>query len=217
MVIAVDGTAGSGKSTLARQLAQALGYRYVDSGAMYRAVGWTALQRGVALNDEQTLTELASSINIRFEERGGEQRVLVDGEDVSERIRSPEASAASSAVAVFPGVRAAMVARQRRIGLGGGIVIEGRDIGTVVFPDADVKFYIDADLEIRAKRRSFQLEDGGMEVPLEVVIEEMRRRDMRDSSRADSPLKKADDAVSFDTSSGTIDELVEKMIEVVGR
>ena len=217
LVVAIDGTAGSGKSTLARRLAKRLGYLYVDSGAMYRAAGWAALQRKVDLDDEKSLADLASSLRIELNDSGagGECRVRVDGRDVTDRIRSPAVAAAASAVALVPGVRRALVALQRSLGERGGIVMEGRDIGTVVFPDADVKFYLDADPRVRAERRRSEQLGGGIGQPLEEVLEDLRHRDNRDSNRDDSPLQPALDAIVIDTTDSTIDELERQMLEAI--
>ena len=216
LVVAIDGTAGSGKSTLARRLARRLGYRYLDSGAMYRAAGWAALERKVDLNDVKALSGLASSLKIELDDdTGGECRVRVDGRDVTDRIRSPAVAAAASAVALVPGVRKALVALQRGMGERGAVVVEGRDIGTVVFPDADVKFYLDADARVRAERRRREQLDGGIGQPLEEVLEELRRRDGRDSTRDDSPLLPAPDAVVIDTGGRTLDDLERQMLEAI--
>ena len=217
LVIAIDGTAGSGKSTLARRIARHLGYKYIDSGAMYRVVSWAALHRGIELDDAARLGTLACSLKIDIEnnEDGGIPRFLIDGTDVSEEIRTPEASQAASSVAAVSEVREAMVEQQRRLGRRGGVVMEGRDIGTVVLPDADVKFFLDARLPIRAQRRKDELIERGIEQSLESVMEELRRRDTRDSTREDSPLRRAKDAVIFDTSDKSLDRLEAEMLHVV--
>lgn len=219
LVIAIDGTAGSGKSILGRRLADRLGYRYIDSGAMYRAVGWAALQRGIDLDDAEALTAMADSLLIEIEDgdSDAEPRIILDGVDISEKIRSPEASLAASRVGTIPGVRRAMVALQREMGRDGGIVMEGRDIGTVVFPDADVKFYLDASLRVRAERRRLQQLERGTAQPIEQVEKELSGRDDRDSSREMSPLHPAHDAVVIDTSEKDLEQLEAEMMAVIDR
>ena len=212
LVVTIDGTAGSGKSTLGRRVARAMGYRYINSGAMYRALGWAAIQKNIGLDDEQALSELAESVKINFEERGGENRVLVDGVDVTEDIYTPQVSEASSAIAVFSPVRTAMVERQRKMAAGGSVVIEGRDIGTVVLPDADLKIFTDADVAVRAQRRAKELEERDLSQPLETVLEEIKSRDRRDRTRTDSPLEPAPDALRMDTTDCPVDELVNRII-----
>jgi len=219
LVIAIDGTAGSGKSILGRRLAERLGYRYIDSGAMYRAVGWAALQRGIDLDDAEALTAMADSLLIEIEDGNTtvEPRIILDGVDVSEEIRSPEASLAASRVGTIPGVRRAMVALQRKMGRDGGIVMEGRDIGTAVFPGADVKFYLDASLRVRAERRRLQQLERGTAQLIEQVEKELSGRDDRDSSREMSPLRPAHDAVVIDTSEKDLEQLEAEMMAVIDR
>ena len=220
LVIAIDGTAGSGKSTLALRLASRLGYRYLDSGATYRMVGLAALLRGIPLDDPGALAELAESINIeiRQEDNRREPTYYIAGVDVTVQIRSPEVSQAASIVSAVPGVRRAMVTLQRRLGEGDeGVVMEGRDIGTVVMPNADLKFFVDASIDVRAERRHAQQLVNGMDQPVEKVEAELATRDQRDSHRAASPLYPAEDAIVIDTSGRDIDELVEEMLAHVER
>ena len=213
IVIAIDGPAGSGKSTTARQVAGRLGYRYLDTGAMYRALALKCLEKGIPLGDEERAAEAARALDIHFSRDGGSQKVLLDGRDVTEKIRAHEVSDASSRIAVIPRVRAALVARQREMGAGGGIVTEGRDTTTVVFPDAELKVYMDADLMVRAERRRLELEAAGKKLELTEVEEDLRARDRRDSGRVESPLSVAPGALRIDTSALSVDQQVEAVLE----
>ena len=206
LVIAIDGPAGAGKSTLAAQLARKLGYVNLESGAMYRALALKALATQVALEDEAALTLLAEQSRIELLPGADGNRVLLDGNDVSRRIREQDVTDAASRVSVHPGVREWMVARQREMGAQGGIIMEGRDIGTKVFPDADVKIFLDAAPEVRGDRRFRQTPGGSL--PPHAVIEELRERDRRDRTRAASPLVPAPDAVIIDSTKMTIDEVM---------
>lgn len=196
-IIAIDGPAGSGKSTLAKNLAQALRFVYLDTGAMYRALALKAQQLGIAPDDAERLTALAEQLSIEFHrDSKGEQRVYLDGQDISSAIRTPEISDLASKISVHAGVRRAMVAKQREIARQtNGLVSEGRDTTTVVFPDATLKIYLTASPEERARRRQHQLQVQGIEVPYEQVLQEIIERDRRDSTRAESPLTEAPDAV----------------------
>ena len=213
LTVAIDGPAGAGKSTVARLVATALGYAYIDTGAMYRAIAWKALREGCALTNEPALTRLAEDTVVEFLQAGeGTQRVLVDGADVSESIRLPEVTQYSSPVSAVSGVRRALVAQQRRLGEGGGVVMEGRDIGTVVFPNAEVKVLLTASVEERARRRAGEMVAKGIDADVKVVEAEIRERDSRDSSRQDSPLRAADDAVTVGTDGLTIGQVVERIL-----
>ena len=206
LIIAIDGPVGSGKSTVARRVAEMLGYTHLDSGAMYRAVGLKALRAGVPLDSPERLSELAAAARIDLVPRGGKLRVLLDGEDVTEAIRAPEVSHAASVVAVVPGVRHPMVAEQRRAGERGGVVMEGRDIGSVVFPHADLKIFLDASPEVRASRRQRELEEKGEAMEFEKVLAEVHLRDRRDREREMSPLVRAPDAVTVDNTAMDAEE-----------
>jgi CMP/dCMP kinase len=213
--VAIDGPAGAGKSTAARLLAQRLGYVYIDSGAMYRGVALMARRRGIDWEDAEGLARLTREL--RFEFAAGEERprLLIDGEDVSQAIRTPEMSEGSSRVSQWPGVREALVAQQRRMGEGGGVVMEGRDIGTVVFPDARVKIFLTATPDERARRRWEELAARGEQVGREDVLREVNERDRRDSEREIAPLRPAADAVEFLTDDLTIEQVVDGLEALV--
>jgi cytidylate kinase len=198
LIIAIDGPVGSGKSTVARGVAELLGYTYLDSGAMYRALALKAMRQGVQLGDAAALEALARATRIDLERGAEGQRVLLDGEDISQAIRTADVSRAASLVAVVPGVRQVLVDEQRRAGWRGGVVMEGRDIGTVVFPDAGLKIFLDASVEVRAERRWREHQQKGDKLTLEQVVDEVRERDLRDRTRETSPLVRAEDAVLVD-------------------
>jgi cytidylate kinase len=206
LIIAIDGPVGSGKSTVARQVAELLGYVYLDSGAMYRGVAWKALRDHVPLDSEETAVALARSTRIDLLSGNGGFRVLVDGTDVTEQIRSAAVAQAASRVAVIAGVRSVLVAEQRRAAGSGGVVMEGRDIGTVVFPDADLKIFLDASVEVRAERRRLEYAKKGEQLELSEVLEAVRQRDRRDRERAVSPLVRARDAVMVDNTAMSAEE-----------
>jgi CMP/dCMP kinase len=222
LIIAIDGPVGSGKSTLARRVAALLGYVYIDTGAMYRSVALKAQRRGVPLDDGDKLAALAAKTRIDLRQQdappdgaaGGAQQVLLDGEDVTALIRTPEVAQAASKVAMQPGVRRVLVVEQRRAGERGGVVMEGRDIGTVVFPNAEVKIFLDAAPEARGLRRFEQL-GSKPEIKPADVIRDLRARDERDRNRADSPLKPASDAVFVDSTNMTLEEAVRAAEEIV--
>jgi cytidylate kinase len=216
LIIAIDGPVGSGKSTVARCVAELLGYLHLDSGAMYRAVALGALRAGVSLDDAAGLERVARAARIELEMNGAARRVLLDGEDVSERLRGPEMSQQASRVAMVPGVRRVLVAHQQRMGAAGGIVVEGRDIGTVVFPHAELKIFLDAEVEVRARRRSLEYEQKGRPTDLPRMMEEVRERDHRDRDRAASPLRRAADAVYVDCSAMEAEE-VARLIALLAR
>jgi cytidylate kinase len=212
LIIAIDGPVGSGKSTVARRVAEMLGYAHLDSGAMYRAVGLKALRAGVPLDSAERLSELAEAARIDLVPQDGKLRVLLDGEDVTEAIRAPEVSHAASVVAVVPGVRHPMVAEQRRAGARGGVVMEGRDIGSVVFPDAGLKIFLDASPEVRAARRQREHEEKGEPMEFEKVLEEVHVRDKRDRERKTSPLVCAADAVLVDNTGMDAEETARAIV-----
>jgi len=212
LVIAIDGPSGVGKGTVARAVAETLGYRHVDTGVMYRAVGWKAVTLGLALDDEDGLARLAR--DLRMEMAGS--RVFVDGQDATQGIRTVEIDRAASAVARLPRVREALVGRQRAMGAGGGIVMEGRDIGTVVFPQADVKIFLEASPEERAQRRANDpAHAGGGTQSVAHLAQEMAARDQQDSARAASPLSVAADATVVDTTHLSIPAVVSRVLAIV--
>jgi cytidylate kinase len=215
LTIAIDGPSGAGKSTVARSLARRLGYVYVDTGAMYRSLALRGKERGISLEDDLALKRLASSLDIRFATEGDQTRVFCGGEDITEAIRTPEMSRLASSISKQKGVREALVRMQREMGKGGGVVLEGRDIGTVVFPDADVKFYLDAESNERIRRRYDEMVQKGTKVDLEETREELLQRDYNDTHRVHSPLKKAIDAVFIDSTDRSVEEVVEEMVRVV--
>jgi cytidylate kinase len=215
LVIAIDGPSGAGKSTVARALAKRLGYVYIDTGAMYRAVALMAKEKAVTLKDEKALDRLASRLRISFFTEGEKTRVFCDDEDVTDPIRSPEISLLASEISKRKGVRTALVRMQRKMGKGGGVVLEGRDIGTVVFPNAEAKFYLDAEIEERARRRFDELVERGIRVDFKESLREVMKRDHSDMHRIHSPLKKAADAVFIDSTHRSVEEVVEKMAQIV--
>jgi cytidylate kinase len=216
LVIAIDGPAGSGKSTIAARLARKLGYVNLESGAMYRALALKAIGQNVSLDDAQALRRLAEDSKIQLEPRGEGNRVLLDDRDVSQRIREADVTAAASRVSMHPPVRQLMVARQRELGIDGGVVMEGRDIGTAVFPNAEVKVFLDADASIRAERRLRQNGSGSTDDKKRVMAD-LAARDERDRTRVASPLVPAADAIILDTSHKSIDEVVAEVERIVKR
>ena len=208
LIIAIDGPSGAGKGTVARAVASELGYRHVDSGAMYRAIGWKALRTGLPLDDEAAVTQLASASRIDV----GDAGVRIDGIDVTREIRTPDVDRAAASVARLPSVRAVLVEQQRTMGAGGGIVMEGRDIGTVVFPRADVKVYLDASAEERARRRASDPAHTGGSTAVAEVATALIARDELDRTRKTSPLYAAEDATLIDTTDKSIDEVVQEVL-----
>jgi len=218
LVIAIDGPAGAGKSTVAKLVAKRLGYLYVDTGAMYRAVALKALRLGMDIGDPVTMAMLAQATDIQLlSQPDGSVRVMLDGEDVTEAIRTPEVSEAASIVSAHEGVREALVAEQRVLAESGGVVMEGRDVQTVVAPDAEVKVFLTASLEERARRRWQELRQRGTEIPYEQVLQELRERDERDQQRAIAPLRKAPDAVEIDTTHLSPEAVVEQIVALAQR
>ncbi len=215
LTIAIDGPAASGKSTTAKLLARKLGLVPIDTGAMYRAVTLKVLRLGIDPEDEKSVVEIARNSNIWQECRNGKLITYLDGEDVSEAIRSPEVSEYVSIVARYPGVRKVLVELQRKLARRGGVVVEGRDIGTYVLPDADLKVFMKASIEERVRRRVKEMQEKGVKVSPEEVRKELEMRDEIDSKRAFAPLKPAGDAFILDTTDLTIEEQVEKIIEKI--
>jgi CMP/dCMP kinase len=212
LVIAIDGPSGAGKSTAGRAVADRLGYVFLDTGAMYRALALAALRASVPLDDPAAVASLAARLRLDLRPGGA---VILDGEDVTSALRTQEVGAAASRVSVHPPVRRHMVARQREMGQAGGVVMDGRDIGTAVFPDADVKFYVDAHPRQRATRRHEELAQRGQAADLDTIEREIRERDHADSTRAESPLTRAPDAIHLDTTELGLDEVVRRMLAVV--
>lgn len=213
IVVAIDGPAGAGKSTIARRIAERLGFLYIDSGAMYRAVGLWALRAGVGLADAHRLEQLAREARIELRPEG--KRVLLNGEDITEAIRTPEVSQAASMVSTVPAVRRAMVAEQRRMSTEASVVMEGRDIGTVVFPDAGIKIFLDANAGVRAGRRIEEAAGRGEKVDAEVMTREIAERDARDRTRSEAPLVQAPDAIYVDSTGLGIEQVEEKILKLI--
>jgi cytidylate kinase len=216
-IITIDGPAGSGKSTISLLLAKKLGLLYLDTGAMYRAVALSALRKGVDPGDAAVLREMCRDIDINFRSAGDNYRVYIGAEDVSDEIRRPEIDMLSSKISAIKEVRDAMTGLQRRIGMKGGIVAEGRDMGTVVFPDADHKFFLTASSDIRAERRYKERVDRGECISMEQVETELKKRDEQDRTRIIAPLKPAVDAIIIDTTAMGINEVVDEMLGRVGK
>ncbi len=212
VVVTIDGPAGAGKSTVAKRLAQKLGYRLLDTGAIYRAVALASQRAGVDWGDAEGCARIAHGLDIRFEFVGDKNHVFVAGEDVSAAIRTPDVSSGASKVSAHPPVRAALLELQRRLGAGGGVVVEGRDTGTVVFPHAEAKFFLSANDEERARRRCAELPPG---TDFQQVLREIRERDQRDASRDVAPMVPAADAVLVDSSTQTIEQVVDSLARVV--
>jgi cytidylate kinase len=215
LVVAIDGPAGAGKSTTARMLAERLGYDLLDTGAIYRVMALLSRRAGVAWDDGPGVAAFAKDLDLKFRLEGGVNHVLVGGADVTKDIRTPEISDGASRVSALPAVRAALLGIQRRLGAQGGVVVEGRDIGTVVFPDAGAKFFLTANTDERARRRVAELQAAGRPADFETTRAEMMARDQRDSTRDVAPLKQADDAIAVDSSALTPDQVVAKMAATV--
>ncbi len=216
-VITIDGPAGAGKSTVSKALADRLQYLYLDTGALYRALAFKALKKNMDVNHPGELAELCSTTEVALQKVNGKMTVLVDGEDVGEKIRTEEVGLAASTISAFAVVREKLLSLQREAGAGGGIVAEGRDMGSVVFPNADFKFYLDADLEERIRRRCGELAFKTGEAEHSAVSRDMRARDAQDTNRKIAPLAAAPDAVIIDSTSLTIPQVVEKILEHLSR
>jgi cytidylate kinase len=216
-VVAIDGPAGAGKSTIARMVSQQLHFRYVDTGAMYRAITWKALENGVSFNSPDALTELARTTKLRFRVIDGATHLTVDGEDVGGRIRTQRVAKKVNTLAAVKGVRRILRQRQREMGRQGGIVMEGRDIGTAVFPDARFKFYLDASPAERARRRFNELKAKGRRVSLQAILESIRHRDYKDKTRGISPLKVAPGAVVVDSTAMSQHEVVMLILSQIAK
>ena len=214
IVVAIDGPAGAGKSTIAKLAAEKLGYAYIDTGAMYRSVAWKFLQTGKAF-DEALISDLARTMIIEFKPEASVNRVFVDGIEVTDAIRSSQVTANVSRVAAIGEVREAMVAQQRRMGESGGVLMDGRDIGTVVFPNAQLKIFLTASVEERALRRYKELVAKGQQVDLAQLQEDIASRDKQDSERAISPLRQAEDALLLDTSDMNIEQVTARILQLV--
>jgi cytidylate kinase len=213
--VAIDGPAGSGKSTVAKLLAKRLGFTHIDTGALYRGVALLAIEGKAELDNEKAVVSSAKDVHFEFRQTDSGNVLFLDGRNVGTAIRAEAVGAAASIVSALPGVRALLLDLQRRQGDLGSVVLEGRDIGTVVFPKAEVKIFLTASIEARAKRRAAELEERGQQADLEQVKEEMIRRDRQDSTRAIAPLKQADDAILVDTSGMSIDSVLDRLESIV--
>ncbi len=214
ITIAIDGPAASGKSTTAREVARRLGYTYIDSGAMYRAVTLKALRKNISVDNGEKIASMAKQLELQFGRNDSKTVIYMDGEDISEKIRTPQIDQNISPVAANPAVRLIMVQKQRAIGKEGGIVMEGRDIGTVVFPNADLKIFMQATVQERALRRKKEQEQKGIKINLDKVVSNIEYRDQQDSTRNHGPLLKAEDAVEIDTTRLTVEQQIGKILEL---
>ncbi len=217
LVIAIDGPAGAGKTTISKALAKKLNYTYIDTGALYRGFALKALRDGVDIDDDVRVQKMCDEIDLCFREVGGELRLHLGGIDVSKQIREPVMSMKASDISARPIVRKALLGVQRELGKDGGVIFEGRDIGTVVFPDADLKFYLSASVKERARRRYMDFVGAGKRVDMDALINDISQRDKNDSSRKHAPLKQAKDAIYIDSTEYSIDEVVELMITEVNK
>lgn len=215
MIVAVDGPAGSGKGTVTKRIEQDMGFLNLDTGATYRCVALAVLRNNIDLKDEEKIVELAKEIDIKIEKSEQKDIILLDGEDVSKKIREKEVTQIVSQISSIIPVREIMVEVQRKLAVGKNVIVEGRDIGTVVFPNADLKIYLDASVEIRAKRRFKEIQESGIDMTYEEVIENIKSRDYNDMNKKVGALKKAEDAIVIDSSNLTIDEVVNKIKEEI--
>jgi cytidylate kinase len=216
MIIAIDGPAGSGKSTVAQLIASRLNFKYIETGSMYRAVAWKAQQAGIDPEDAERIAEVARTIAIKFKPGAERQKVMVDGEDLTPVLKTETIGRLAAIVAANKAVREVMVAQQQNMGRNGNVVMDGRDIGTVVFPDADKKFFMVADQKERAQRRHEEIKAKSPEVTFEKIYEQLQQRDFEDENRAVSPLVPAEDSIRLDTTQMSIDDVVAHMIEIIG-
>lgn len=214
-IVAIDGPAGSGKSTVAKLLAKRLGFRHVDTGALYRGVAWVAIQKNVDLESQDAVVRATDGADFQFVVGDSGNELVIDGKNLAKEIRTEHVGAVASKISAYPGVRAALLGLQRKLGQEGGAVLEGRDIATVVFPDAEVKLFLTASIDVRSQRRLAELQQKGIPADLETVKKEMLRRDNQDSTRAIAPLKKAPDATLVDTSGLTIDSVLDQLESIV--
>lgn len=215
MQIAIDGPAGAGKSTISKFVAAEMGYLYIDTGAMYRAIGYKAIKSGISLDDNDKIEAMAKDSDIELKITDHGQSIYLDGKDVTDKIRTPEVSMAASKVSAIAGVRKTLVDLQRRIAGSNDVIMDGRDIGTVVLPDAEIKIFLTATAEDRAMRRYLELKEKGVDVSYQAVLEDMQTRDYNDTHRAESPLKAADDANVIDTSGQTLGESVQVVVDFI--
>lgn len=211
VVIAVDGPSGAGKSTISKALSKRLGYLEIDTGAMYRAMAWLAREAGLDLADKQAVQEFSANAEVELELHNGTTRVIANGQDVTHEIRTPEISMLTSQISALAPVREAMMSLQRKMGAKGGVVLDGRDIGTVVFPDAELKFFLSASAEERGRRRFLELQAKGLQVSLEETIQDVATRDRQDMEREIAPLCQAADAIPIDSTGLTIDQVIALM------
>ena len=214
--VAIDGPSGAGKSTLARKAAERLHFLYVDTGAIYRSIGWYALQKGISLEQPQAIENLLPELKVALSYgEDGLQHMMVNGEDITDQIRLPEVSAAASKVAAVPAVRSYLLEMQRQLAREHDVIMDGRDIGTVVLPDADCKIFLTASAQVRAKRRCIELEQRGTPQPYEEVLADMHRRDEQDCNRVVAPLKQAEDAVLLDTSELDFESSIDALVQII--
>jgi cytidylate kinase len=215
LIIAIDGPSGAGKSSSSRQLAKRLGYRYIDTGALYRVIGLLAWERQTSPDDAEGLAALCRNLPLRFVSEPTDVRLFLGARDITAAIRQPEVSQMASKVSAQPAVRQALLTLQRQMGQDGGVVLEGRDIGTVVFPDADLKFFLDAAPAERGRRRHRELQQQGMTTTLDTTLREMAERDRRDSGREHAPLRRAEDAIVVDTTTLSLQDVVQRLLQHV--